>query len=72
MGDFLFAETFADNANILPAGINIYNLVGNINDVVSWPEVMAGCLVLAAPALLAVMIAQRYVRTGISAGAVKG
>jgi len=71
-GDFLFAETFTDNTNILPAGISIYNLVGNINDVVSWPEVMAGCVILAAPALLAVMLAQRYIRSGISAGAVKG
>ena len=72
-GDFLFAETFTDNTNILPASIGIYNLVSNsATDVVSWPEVMAGCLILAAPALLAVLLAQRYIRTGISTGAVTG
>jgi multiple sugar transport system permease protein len=72
-GDFLFAETFTDSDKILPASIGIYNLVSNsATDVVSWPEVMAGCLILGAPALLAVILAQRYIRSGISTGAVTG
>ena len=72
-GDFLFAETFTDSDKILPASIGIYNLVSNsATDVVSWPEVMAGCLILGVPALLAVILAQRYIRSGISTGAVTG
>jgi ABC-type glycerol-3-phosphate transport system permease component len=33
---------------------------------------MAGSLILGVPALLAVAFAQRYVRAGISTGALKG
>lgn len=71
-GDFLFAETFTDSSKILPASIGIYNLVSSSVDVVSWPEVMAGCLILSLPALLAIILAQRYIRAGISTGAVTG
>jgi multiple sugar transport system permease protein len=71
-GDFLFAETFANSTNILPASISIYNLIGTSTTVVSWPEVMAGSLILGVPALLAVAFAQRYIRAGISSGALKG
>jgi ABC-type glycerol-3-phosphate transport system permease component len=39
---------------------------------VVWPEVMAGSLILALPVLLAITVAQRYIRIGISAGAIKG
>ena len=71
-GDFLFAETFAGTPSVLPASIGIYNLIGTSTTVVSWPEVMAGSLILGVPALLAVAFAQRYVRAGISTGALKG
>ena len=37
-----------------------------------WSEVMAGSLILALPVLLAIIVAQRYIRIGISAGAIKG
>jgi multiple sugar transport system permease protein len=71
-GDFLFAETFANSPSVLPASIGIYNLIGTSTSVVSWPEVMAGSLILGLPALLGVAFAQRYIRAGISTGAVKG
>ena len=71
-GDFLFAETFANSPSVLPASIGIYNLIGTTTTVVSWPEVMAGSLILGVPALLAIAFAQRYVRAGISTGALKG
>ena len=73
-GDFLFAETFTSNNNILPASITIYNLSGVAaqTGAVIWPEVMAGSLILALPVLLAIIVAQRYIRIGISAGAIKG
>ena len=73
-GDFLFAKTFTSNNNILPASIAIYNLSGVAaqTGAVVWPEVMAGSLILALPVLLAIIVAQRYIRIGISAGAIKG
>ena len=73
-GDFLFAETFTSNNNILPASITVYNLSGVAVETgqVVWPEVMAGSLILALPVLLAIIVAQRYIRIGISAGAIKG
>jgi len=70
-GDFLFAETFASNNAILPASIAIYNLTGVTLQNVNWPEVMAGSLILGVPAVAAVAFAQRYIRAGISAGALK-
>lgn len=70
-GDFLFAETFASNNSILPASISIYNLTGVTLQNVNWPEVMAGSLILGVPAVAAVAFAQRYIRAGISAGALK-
>ena len=70
-GDFLFAETFASNNQILPASIAIYNLAGLTMQNVNWPEVMAGSLILGIPAVAAVAFAQRYIRAGISAGALK-
>ena len=45
-----FAETFV-RPSVLPASIGIYNLIGT-STVVSWPEVMAGSLILSVPALL--------------------
>jgi multiple sugar transport system permease protein len=71
-GDFLFAETFTNTPSVLPASIGIYNLIGTTTTVVSWPTVMAGSLILGVPALLAIAFAQRYVRAGISTGALKG
>jgi multiple sugar transport system permease protein len=70
-GDFLFAETFASSNQILPASISIYNLTGVTLQNVNWPEVMAGSLILGIPAVAAVAFAQRYIRAGISAGALK-
>ena len=70
-GDFLFAETFASNNQILPASIAVYNLTGVTLQNVNWPEVMAGSLILGVPAVAAVAFAQRYIRAGISAGALK-
>ncbi len=70
-GDFLFAETFASSNSILPASISIYNLTGVTLQNVNWPEVMAGSLILGIPAVAAVAFAQRYIRAGISAGALK-
>lgn len=73
-GDYLFGETFTSGSTIVPASVAIANLsAANVTSAgPSWQEVMAGSVILALPVLLAIMFAQRYIRAGISAGAIKG
>ncbi len=63
-GDYLFAETFTNGGSALPASVAVYSLGG--------PAVMAGSLILAAPAILAVVFLQRFIRAGLSAGGLTG
>lgn len=70
-GDFLFAVTFGAGRGVTPATINIYGLVQGATGVTAWPEIMAGSVLLSIPALLAVLFAQRYITSGLTAGAVK-
>lgn len=70
-GDYLFAATFTSGGAVSPASTGVYALI-TANAAVSWPEVMAGSVILALPAVLAVLFAQRYIRTGLSAGGLVG
>jgi ABC-type glycerol-3-phosphate transport system permease component len=63
-GDYLFAETLITGSGSLPASTAVYALGG--------PGAMAGSLVLAGPAVLAVVFFQRFIRTGLSAGGLAG
>jgi multiple sugar transport system permease protein len=73
-GDYLFGETFTSGSTFIPASVSIATLsAANVTSTgPSWQEVMAGSVILALPVLLAVLFAQRYIRVGISAGAIKG
>jgi multiple sugar transport system permease protein len=70
-GDYLFAVTFGAGRNITPATIAISGLVQGQAGVTPWPQVMAGSVLLCIPALVAILFAQRYITSGLSAGAVK-
>jgi len=50
----------------------VYTLIASNAGPVSWPEVMAASLILGLPTVLAVVFAQRYIRTGLSAGGLVG
>lgn len=70
-GDYLFAVTFGAGRNLTPASIAISGLIQGQAGVTPWAQVMAGSVLLCIPALVAVLFAQRYITSGLSAGAVK-
>jgi len=70
-GDYLFAVTFGAGRGLTPASIAIAGLVQGQAGVTPWPEVMAGAVLLCIPALVAVLFAQKYITSGLAAGAIK-
>lgn len=70
-GDYLFAVTFGAGRSLTPASIAISGLIQGQTGVTPWPQVMAGSVLLCVPALVAVLFAQRYITSGLAAGAVK-
>lgn len=70
-GDYLFAVTFGAGRDLTPASIAISGLIQGQTGVTPWAQVMAGSVLLCIPALVVVLFAQRYITSGLSAGAVK-
>ncbi len=67
--DFLFALTLTTTDEVRPVTLGIYQYLGSyIND---WSSVMATAILACLPALVLLMIAQRYVAAGATGGAVK-
>jgi multiple sugar transport system permease protein len=69
-GDFIFALTILNGAGIQPITLGIYNYLGNYST--DWGAVMAAGVVAMVPAAVLLVIAQRYIATGLTAGSVKG
>ena len=67
--DFIFASTLDGGGNRQPITIGIYHYIGNNNQ--QWNAIMATAVVASIPATLLLIIAQRYVAAGVTAGAVK-
>ena len=70
-GDYLFAATLTNTTNVSPASTAVYSLLG-AGESINWPDVMAGSVILGAPTIIAIVFAQRYIRTGLSAGGLVG
>jgi multiple sugar transport system permease protein len=70
-GDYLFAATLTNGGSASPASTAVYSLIG-AGESITWPDVMAGSLILGTPAVLAVVFFQRFIRTGLSAGGLVG
>jgi multiple sugar transport system permease protein len=70
--DFLFAVTYGAGRGITPATMALYSYVGGNNAATAWPEIMAGSIVIAIPALVAVLLAERFIRNGLTTGAIQG
>jgi multiple sugar transport system permease protein len=68
-GDFLFALILNNNPHNTPITVGIYRFIGAFS--VEWPAVMATAVIAAIPALILLVLAQRYVAVGITQGAVK-
>jgi multiple sugar transport system permease protein len=69
-GDFIFALTILNGSGIEPITLGIYSYLGNYST--DWGAVMASGAVAMVPAALMLVLAQRYIATGLTAGSVKG
>jgi multiple sugar transport system permease protein len=67
--DFIFASTLNRNGSLIPITLGIYNYIGN--NTTQWNAIMATAVVASVPAAVLLVVAQRYVAAGVTAGAVK-
>lgn len=68
--DFLFASTLnREGGKLRPTTMGIYDYIGAQNQ--EWGPMMATAVVASIPAAILLVIAQKYVAAGITAGAVK-
>jgi multiple sugar transport system permease protein len=67
--DFVFASTLDGGGSLRPITLGIYHYIGNNNQ--EWNAIMATAVVASVPATVLLILAQRYVAAGITAGAVK-
>jgi len=67
--DFIFATTLDGGGDFQPITLGIYRYIGNNNQ--EWNAIMATAVVASIPAAVLLLVAQRYVAAGVTAGAVK-
>jgi multiple sugar transport system permease protein len=68
--DFLFASTLnREGGDLRPITMGIYNYIGAQNQ--EWGPMMATAVVASIPAAVLLVLAQKYVAAGVTAGAVK-
>ncbi|MEY9964300.1 multiple sugar transport system permease protein [Streptacidiphilus sp. MAP12-16] len=67
--DFVFASTLDGGGANEPITLGIYHYIGNNNQ--QWNAIMATAVVASVPTALILVLAQRYVAAGVTAGAVK-
>ncbi|MFJ4621550.1 carbohydrate ABC transporter permease [Streptomyces sp. NPDC088812] len=67
--DFVFASTLDGGGDWKPVTLGIYRYIGNNNQ--EWNAIMATAVVASVPATILLVLAQRYVAAGVTAGAVK-
>jgi multiple sugar transport system permease protein len=71
-GDFLFATTLNLSApGKTPISVGLYNFIGSGTNTTSWDSVMATGVFASIPAAILLVVAQRYIAAGVTAGAVK-
>ncbi|WP_107476219.1 carbohydrate ABC transporter permease, partial [Streptomyces sp. NRRL B-24085] len=66
--DFVFANTLDSGGELRPITLGIYHYIGNNNQ--EWNAIMATAVVASLPAAVLLVLAQRYVAAGVTAGAV--
>jgi multiple sugar transport system permease protein len=67
--DFIFASSLDGGGGLQPITMGIYRYIGNNNQ--EWNAIMATAVVASIPAAVLLIVAQRYVAAGVTAGAVK-
>ena len=69
-GDLMGALTFIQNDSLHPLTVNMYKAIGEYG--IEWNSLMAFAVILTIPVLLIFLFLQKYLISGITAGAVKG
>lgn len=69
-GDFIFALTILNGTTIQPITLAIYSYLGFYT--ADWGAVMAAVVFAIVPAAVVLVVAQRYVASGLTTGSVKG
>lgn len=67
--DFIFASTLDAGGAQRPITLGIYHYIGNNNQ--QWNAITATAVVASIPAAVLLVLAQRYIAAGVTAGAVK-
>ena len=67
--DFLFALTLTTTGSVTPITLGIYQYLGAQTE--QWSPVMATAVVACAPSAVLLVLAQRFIASGITGGAVK-
>jgi multiple sugar transport system permease protein len=68
-GDFLYALTLTTEGDITPVTLGIYTYLGA--HISNWSAVMATAMLASIPAIILLVIAQKYIAAGATGGAVK-
>jgi multiple sugar transport system permease protein len=66
--DFIFASTLDGGGALRPITLGIYQYIGNNNQ--QWNAIMATAVVASIPATVLLVVAQRFIAAGVTAGAV--
>jgi multiple sugar transport system permease protein len=67
--DFLFALTLTSSGSVTPITLGIYQYLGAQTE--QWSPVMASAVLACLPSAVLLVVAQRYIASGITGGAVK-
>ncbi len=70
--EFLFAVSFTTNDSVRPVTVGLTNFSGGASFQVPWGVIAAGSVVVTVPLIILVLILQRRIVAGLTAGAVKG
>ena len=68
--EFLFSFMISNTLASRPISVAVYDFVGEVN--ISWEQMAAAAVLAIVPALLVVLFFQRYIVSGLTAGAMKG
>ncbi len=69
-GDFIYALTLSTNNSIEPVSLSIFTYLGQFSD--HWNSAMAVATLASIPAAILLVLFQRYITAGLTAGAIKG
>jgi len=68
-GDFLFALTMITKPGIEPITLGLFSFIGNFSQ--QWNDVMATAIIASIPAAILLIVAQKYIASGLIAGSLK-